>query len=87
MTHWLKEEYEDERMYYSEQMFDDTLELKLEALDKVITLDMGDYSHCPKEWRGGVDALVKDFEDRFSQSKLDLEITDKYTADLEKERK
>ena len=83
MTHSLKEQYKDERMPDSEQMFDDTLELKFEALDKVITLDMGDYSHCLKEWRGRVDALVKDFEDRFSKSKLDLEITDKYTADLE----
>ena len=53
----------------SEQMFDDTLELKFEALNKVITLDMGDYSHCPKEWRGRVDVLVKDFKDRFSKSK------------------
>ena len=26
---------------------------------------------------------MKDFEDRFSKSKLDLEITDKYTADFE----
>ena len=26
---------------------------------------------------------MKDFEDRFSKSQLDLEITDKYTADLE----
>ena len=83
MTHSLKEEYEDERMPDSEQMFDDTLELKFEVLDKVITLDMGDYSHCPREWRGCVDALVKDFEDRFSKSKLDLEITDKYVADFD----
>ena len=52
MTHLLKEQYENERMPDSEQMFNDTLELKFEALDKVITLDMGDYSHCPKEWRG-----------------------------------
>ena len=65
MTHSLKEEYEDERMPDSEQMFDDTLELKFEALDKVITLDMGDYSHCPKEWRERVNNVVKDFEDRF----------------------
>ena len=39
--------------------------------------------HCPKEWRGRVNSLVKDFEDRYSKSKLDLEITDKYVADLE----
>ena len=83
MTHSLKEQYEDELMPDREQMFDNTLELKFEVLDKVITLDMGDNSHCPKEWRGRVDVLVKDFEDRFSISKLDLEITDKYTADLE----
>ena len=57
MTHSLKEQYEDERMPDSKQMFDDTLELKFEALDKVITLDMGDYLHCPKEWRGRVDKL------------------------------
>ena len=44
---------------------------------------MGDYSHCPKEWRGREDALVKDFEERFSKSKLDLEITYKYIADSE----
>ena len=43
MTHSLKEEYEDEWMPDSEQMFIDTLEFKLEALDKVITLDMGAY--------------------------------------------
>ena len=46
MTHSLKEQYKNERMPDREQMFDDTLELKFEALDKVITLDMGDYSHC-----------------------------------------
>ena len=55
MTYSLKEEYEDEHMPDSEQMFDNTLQLKFEALDKVITLGMGDYSHCPKEWRGRVD--------------------------------
>ena len=43
MTHSLKEEYKDERMPDSEQMFNDMLELKFEALNKVITLDMGDY--------------------------------------------
>ena len=37
MTHSLKEEYKDERMPDSEQMFNDMLELKFEALD------MGDY--------------------------------------------
>ena len=68
MTHSLKELYEDERMPDSEQMFDDTLELKFEALDKVITLDMGDYSHCLKEWRGRVDALVTDFAQTFRES-------------------
>ena len=48
MTHSQKKQYENEHMPDSEQMFDDTLELKFEALDKVITLDMGDNSHCPK---------------------------------------
>ena len=57
--------------------------LKNAGETKVIALDMGDYSHCLKEWRGRLDALVKDFKVRFSKSKLDLEITDKYLADLE----
>ena len=51
MKHLLKDEYKDKKMPDSEQMFDNKLELKFEALDKVITLDMGDYSHCLKEWR------------------------------------
>ena len=83
MAHTVRDTYREETLLDGETEFDESLELKYEALDKKITLDMGDYSHCPREWRDRVDILVNDFEDRFSKSKLDLEITDKYLADLE----
>jgi dUTPase len=82
-THSFRQQYENETMPPSEELFDDTMELKFEVLDKKTGLDEGDFTHCPPEWLPKIKALLKDFSDRFSTSKLDLEVTDLYEADLE----
>ncbi len=82
-SHSVRTEYIDETLPESTEMFEDSQELKEEVLTKKITLADGDYSHCPPEHLGKLMELLNDFKDRFSESKLDLEITDMYTAELE----
>jgi len=80
--HAIKKQYQNEVMPPSEEFFDNFDELKFEELDKVISLDAGDYDNCPKEWQTKVRKLVEEFSDRFSKNKLDIEITDLYEASL-----
>jgi hypothetical protein len=82
-SHSVRTEYVDETLPESTEMFEDSQELKEEVLTKKITLADGDYSQCPPEHLGQLKELLEDFKDRFSESKLDLEITDMYTAELE----
>ncbi len=82
-SHSVRTEYIDETLPESTEMFEDSQELKEEVLAKKITLADGDYTHCPPEQLGKLMGLLNDFKDRFSESKLDLEITDMYTAELE----
>ena len=79
-THSFKQQLENETLPPADEIFDESQELRFEILDKKISLDKGDYSDCPDEWKEKVKALVADFADRFSQTKLDLEVTDKYTV-------
>jgi len=82
-SHSIQQEFEDETLPNAEEIFADSQEIKAEILDKKISLKEGDYSNCPKEHLDKLMTLLEDFSDRFSKSKLDLEITDMYTADLE----
>jgi hypothetical protein len=82
MTHNLKDVYNDETLLSSEQMFDELEELKFKILDKDISLEAGDYSECPKKYVKKTKSLVKEFHDRFSKRKLDIEVTDIYEAEL-----
>jgi hypothetical protein len=82
-SHSIKEENNEETLPESSLFFEDSQELKEEILKKKITLADGDCSECPPEHKPKLMALLEDFKDRFSESKLDLEITDMYTADLE----
>ena len=66
----------------SETLFDEYQELDFALLDKQYTLADGDYSDCPPEHRSSLNQLLDQFKDRFSTSKLDLEITDLYEAEL-----
>jgi hypothetical protein len=78
-----KDSFEDETLPPSDQAFEEPHELKFEILDKKISLDEGDYSNCPLEWLAPLKTMLNDFHDRFSKKKLDIEVTDLYTADLE----
>jgi hypothetical protein len=68
----MKSEYVNETLPESTEMFDDSQELKEEVLTKKISLEDGDYSECPPEHLDKLKALLTDFKDRFSESKLDL---------------
>ncbi len=81
-THSFKQTIKDETLPPSEELFDETVELKFEVLDKLITLDEADYSNCPAEWLKPLRSMLDDYQDRFSKKKLDLDITDLYEADL-----
>jgi hypothetical protein len=82
-SHSMKQEFQDETLPDSIELFENSQELKEEVLTKKITLADGDYSQCPAEHLEKLKTLLEDFKDRFSESKLDLEITDMYTAELE----
>jgi hypothetical protein len=82
LSHVFKEPFQNETLPPSEEAFGSPEELKFEVLDKSISLDDADYSGCPPEWYKPLRALLDDFHDRFSKKKLDIEITDKYEADL-----
>ena len=84
-SHSIRQNFEDETLPHAADLFADSQELKEENLDKKITLADGDYSQCPENCKDSLMRLMEDFKDRFSFSKLDLEITDMYTADLETE--
>ncbi len=55
----------------------------LAILDKKLSLEDADYSECPPEYLDKLKNILDEFDDRFSKSKLDIEITDMYEADLE----
>ncbi|MEG1725637.1 MAG: reverse transcriptase domain-containing protein, partial [Anaerovoracaceae bacterium] len=82
-SHTIKEVFVDEKLPPSEELFDETVELKFEILDKTISLDEADYSDCPPKYYPKLRSLLDDFHDRFSKRKLDIEITDLYTAPLD----
>ncbi|MFN9952896.1 MAG: hypothetical protein ACK55I_07335, partial [bacterium] len=73
---------EEETLPPSDILFDDMQELKFELLEKTITLEAADYSDCPAEYLHPLKDLLNNFSHRFSKSKLDLDITNLYTADL-----
>ena len=82
-SHSIKEQFDNETLPEADMLFEDSQELKEEILTKKITLNDGDYSQCPPQFLTPLMDLLENFKDRFSESKLDLEITDMYTADLD----
>ncbi|MFN9978664.1 MAG: hypothetical protein ACK53Y_02060, partial [bacterium] len=82
MNHNIRDNMEEETLPPSDVLFDDMQELKFELLEKTITLEAADYSDCPAEYLHPLKDLLNNFSHRFSKSKLDLEITNLYTADL-----
>ena len=82
MNHNIRDNMEEETLPPSDILFDDMQELKFELLEKTITLEAADYSDCPAEYLQPLKDLLNNFSHRFSKSKLDLEITKLYTADL-----
>ena len=81
-NHNITAEFENETLPPSEQFFDNTYELKFESLEKKISIEDADYSDCPPEHIGPLKAMLKNYDDRFSKSKLDLETTTLYEAAL-----
>ncbi len=82
MNHNIRDNMEEETLPPSDILFDDMQELKFELLEKTITLEAADYTDCPAEYLQPLKDLLNNFSHRFSKSKLDLEITNLYTADL-----
>ena len=85
MTHSIQNEYDNEKLPNAEQFFDENHEIKFEALKKRFTIEDGDFSDCPQKYLKPLKKLLDEFKDRFSTFKLDVEVTDMYTADLETE--
>ncbi len=71
-NHNISEDLEDETLPPSEQFFDENMELKFESLQKTLSLDDADYSQCPSDHLANLKSMLKQYEDRFSKSKLDL---------------
>jgi hypothetical protein len=78
----MRDSMDEEILPPSDVLFDDMQELKFELLEKTITLEEADYTDCPFEYLPKLKPLFNDFSHIFSKSKLDLEITNLYTADL-----
>ena len=53
--------------------------------EKSFTIEDGEFSDCPQKDLKPLKKLLDEFKDRFSTFKLDVEVTDMYTADLETE--
>jgi hypothetical protein len=81
-SHSIRESLEDETLPPAEEMFDDHQTLEFESLDKTFTINDGDYSECPPEHYNNLIKLMSEYKDRFSTSKLDLETTTIYEANL-----
>jgi dUTPase len=84
-AHSIKDKFENETLPSSEEFFDENFDVKFELLEKKFTIEDGDFSHCPKEHLAPLKKLLHEFHDRFSKFKLDVEVTDKYIANLETE--
>ena len=54
-------------------------------MEKRFTIEDGDFSDCPQKYLKPLKKLLDEFKDRFLTFKLDVEVTDMYTADLETE--
>ena len=54
-------------------------------MEKRFTIEDGDFSDCPQKYLKPLKKLLDEFKVRFSTFKLDVEVTDMYTADLETE--
>jgi hypothetical protein len=74
-NHNITQDLEDETLPPSEQLFDNTYELKFESLEKQITLEDADYSECPPAYIKPLKEMLYEYEDCFSKSKLDLQTT------------
>ena len=85
MSHSVKDIYDNEKLPNSEEFFDENQEIKFEALEKKFTIEDGDFKDCPRTHLKQLKSLLNNFKDRFSTFKLDVEVTDMYTADLETE--
>jgi hypothetical protein len=83
LAHTIKELYKKETLPAGEELFDDSLKLEFEILYKNLTIDDGDFSNCPKEDYPKIRKLLDKFEDSFSKTKLNIEVTYMYEADLE----
>jgi hypothetical protein len=81
-NHNISQDLEDETLPPSEQLFDNTYELKFESLEKQITIEDADYSDCPHEYLKPLKELLNEYDDCFSKSKLDLQTTTLYEAPL-----
>jgi hypothetical protein len=81
-NHNITQDLEDETLPPSEQLFDNTYELKFESLEKQITLEDADYSKCPPAYIKPLKEMLYEYEDCFSKSKLDLQTTTLYEAPL-----
>ena len=76
-------EYENETLPDSDEFFDENQEIKFDSLEKKYSIEDGDLKFCPPTWIRKVKKLLYEYKDRFSTFKLDVEVTDMYTADLE----
>jgi dUTPase len=81
-THSISEDLSDETLPPAEILFDEHQDLDFALLDKSFSLEDGDYTNCPQNQLSTLKNLLFEFSDRFSTSKLDLETTDLYEADL-----
>ena len=85
MSHSVKDVYENETLPNTEEFFDQNQEIKFQALEKKFTIEDRDFKDCRSTHIKQLKSLLNKFKDRFSTFKLDVEVTDMYTADLETE--
>ena len=81
-TYSLKHDMENETLPPAQELFDDALELDFKLLDKQFSIKDGDFSQCPPSHKQQLMNLLEEYSDRFSTSKLDIETTDLYVAEL-----
>jgi hypothetical protein len=73
---------ETETLQPADELFHETIELDFKSLDKQFSIKDADFSDCPPQELPKIKKLLEDFADRFSTTKLDIETTTLYEAEL-----
>jgi hypothetical protein len=81
-SHIIRQDIENETLPESQELFEEHMELQHDLLQKQYSILDGDFTHTPPTYFKQLLTILEDYADRFSTTKLDIETTDIYEAEL-----